>query len=166
MDCQKLSREACAHAAQNDRLPVQTVVQVLYHEQRRLRAPSQPPSAAPSYAGGESPALSYRPTLSFNGAVVEHDECPMVIPMAMPRRRRGVGRCGRAHGYDGGGASWRREGGGRTGRAEGGERGGGEREGQQRGAAGHCSPPATGAPERERKRREWREYDRWARIRV
>ncbi|KAL3346367.1 hypothetical protein AABB24_025021 [Solanum stoloniferum] len=26
MDCQKLSREACAHAAQNDRLPVQTVV--------------------------------------------------------------------------------------------------------------------------------------------
>ncbi|XP_073039516.1 BTB/POZ domain-containing protein SR1IP1-like isoform X2 [Primulina eburnea] len=35
MDCQKLSREACAHAAQNDRLPVQTVVQVLYHEQQR-----------------------------------------------------------------------------------------------------------------------------------
>ncbi|CAI0430411.1 unnamed protein product [Linum tenue] len=37
MDCQKLSREACAHAAQNDRLPVQTVVQVLFHEQQRLR---------------------------------------------------------------------------------------------------------------------------------
>ncbi|KZV52460.1 hypothetical protein F511_18509, partial [Dorcoceras hygrometricum] len=36
MDCQKLSREACAHAAQNDRLPVQTVVQVLYYEQQRL----------------------------------------------------------------------------------------------------------------------------------
>lgn len=68
MDCQKLSREACAHAAQNDRLPVQTVVQVLYHEQRRLRVqPSQPPSGAPSYVGGESPALSYRPTPSFNG---------------------------------------------------------------------------------------------------
>lgn len=68
MDCQKLSREACAHAAQNDRLPMQTIVQVLYHEQRRLRvAPSQPPSGAPSYAGGESPALSYRPTPSFNG---------------------------------------------------------------------------------------------------
>uniref|UniRef100_A0ACD5XHQ7 Uncharacterized protein n=1 Tax=Avena sativa TaxID=4498 RepID=A0ACD5XHQ7_AVESA len=68
MDCQKLSREACAHAAQNDRLPVQTVVQVLYHEQRRLRGPpSQPPSGAPSYAGGESPALSYRPAPSFNG---------------------------------------------------------------------------------------------------
>ncbi|KAG5057553.1 hypothetical protein AAZX31_05G096300 [Glycine max] len=37
MDCQKLSREACAHAAQNDRLPVQMVVQVLYYEQQRLR---------------------------------------------------------------------------------------------------------------------------------
>jgi len=37
MDCQRLSREACAHAAQNDRLPVQTVVQVLYYEQQRLR---------------------------------------------------------------------------------------------------------------------------------
>ncbi|GAB4846914.1 BTB/POZ domain-containing protein sr1ip1 [Ancistrocladus abbreviatus] len=37
MDCQKLSRDACAHAAQNDRLPVQTVVQVLYYEQQRLR---------------------------------------------------------------------------------------------------------------------------------
>ncbi|XP_057531027.1 BTB/POZ domain-containing protein SR1IP1-like [Amaranthus tricolor] len=37
MDCQKLSPEACAHAAQNDRLPVQTVVQVLYYEQLRMR---------------------------------------------------------------------------------------------------------------------------------
>ncbi|KAK7330977.1 hypothetical protein VNO77_25184 [Canavalia gladiata] len=37
MECQKLSREACAHAAQNDRLPIQTVVQVLYYEQQRLR---------------------------------------------------------------------------------------------------------------------------------
>uniref|UniRef100_A0A1J3K6J0 BTB/POZ domain-containing protein n=1 Tax=Noccaea caerulescens TaxID=107243 RepID=A0A1J3K6J0_NOCCA len=56
MDCQKLSREACAHAAQNDRLPVQTIVQVLYYEQQRLRgevtndsdspAPLPPPPAA------------------------------------------------------------------------------------------------------------------------
>ncbi|CAL4929707.1 unnamed protein product [Urochloa decumbens] len=62
MDCQKLSREACAHAAQNDRLPVQTVVQVLYHEQRRLR--HQAPSAASSFYGGESSpptSLPYRP---------------------------------------------------------------------------------------------------------
>nr|KAJ0212396.1 hypothetical protein LSAT_V11C400219460 [Lactuca sativa] len=37
MDCEKLSREACAHAAQNDRLPVQTVGQALSYEQKRLR---------------------------------------------------------------------------------------------------------------------------------
>lgn len=51
MDCQKLSREACAHAAQNDRLPVQTVVQVLYYEQQRLRD-----AMTGSLSGGESPA--------------------------------------------------------------------------------------------------------------
>ncbi|KAL9668643.1 hypothetical protein QQ045_006181 [Rhodiola kirilowii] len=38
MNCQKLSKEACAHAAQNERLPVQTVVQVLFYEQQRLQA--------------------------------------------------------------------------------------------------------------------------------
>ncbi|MCD7459357.1 BTB/POZ domain-containing protein sr1ip1 [Datura stramonium] len=56
MDCQKLSREACAHAAQNDRLPVQTVVQVLYYEQQRLRdvmdgsqlVATEPPALVPS----------------------------------------------------------------------------------------------------------------------
>ena len=37
MDCQKLSREACAHAAQNSRLPAQIAVQVLYYEQQRLK---------------------------------------------------------------------------------------------------------------------------------
>ncbi|XP_027360258.1 BTB/POZ domain-containing protein SR1IP1 [Abrus precatorius] len=52
MDCQKLSREACAHAAQNDRLPVQTVVQVLYYEQQRLR------DAMNGSASGESPSAN------------------------------------------------------------------------------------------------------------
>lgn len=37
MDCRKLTQEACTHAAQNERLPVQVVVQVLYFEQLRLR---------------------------------------------------------------------------------------------------------------------------------
>ncbi|KAJ3701637.1 hypothetical protein LUZ61_005342 [Rhynchospora tenuis] len=37
IDFQKLSEEATAHAAQNDRLPVQAVVQVLYIEQIKLR---------------------------------------------------------------------------------------------------------------------------------
>ncbi|KAI3460829.1 hypothetical protein Pfo_017492 [Paulownia fortunei] len=37
IDSQKLSQEACSHAAQNERLPVQIAVQVLYFEQIRLR---------------------------------------------------------------------------------------------------------------------------------
>ncbi|KAK4478384.1 hypothetical protein RD792_013851 [Penstemon davidsonii] len=35
--CEKLSQEACNHAAQNDRLPVHLVVRVLYFEQIRLK---------------------------------------------------------------------------------------------------------------------------------
>lgn len=37
IDFQKLSPEAGAHAAQNERLPLQSIVQVLYFEQVRLR---------------------------------------------------------------------------------------------------------------------------------
>ncbi|GMN40606.1 hypothetical protein TIFTF001_009822 [Ficus carica] len=37
IDCEKLSQEACNHAAQNDRLPVQMSVRVLYFEQLRLK---------------------------------------------------------------------------------------------------------------------------------
>lgn len=37
MDCQKLSMEACTHAAQNERLPLRTIVQVLFFEQLQLR---------------------------------------------------------------------------------------------------------------------------------
>lgn len=35
MDCRKLSAEACAHAVQNERLPMRVVVQVLFFEQVR-----------------------------------------------------------------------------------------------------------------------------------
>lgn len=37
MNCQKLSIEASTHAAQNERLPLRVVVQVLFFEQLRLR---------------------------------------------------------------------------------------------------------------------------------
>ncbi|CAL5322329.1 unnamed protein product [Camellia sinensis] len=37
MDCQKLSLEASTHAAQNERLPLRVIVQVLFFEQLRLR---------------------------------------------------------------------------------------------------------------------------------
>ncbi|KAL6990594.1 hypothetical protein U1Q18_008711 [Sarracenia purpurea var. burkii] len=35
LDCQKLSPEVCAHAVRNERLPLRTVVQVLFFEQER-----------------------------------------------------------------------------------------------------------------------------------
>ncbi|XP_072998142.1 BTB/POZ domain-containing protein At3g08570-like isoform X2 [Typha latifolia] len=38
IDCQKLSQDASNHAAQNDRLPVQMIVRVLYFEQLRLKS--------------------------------------------------------------------------------------------------------------------------------
>lgn len=37
IDCRKLSLEACTHAAQNERLPLRVVVQVLFFEQLQLR---------------------------------------------------------------------------------------------------------------------------------
>lgn len=37
MNCQKLSLEASTHVAQNERLPLRVIVQVLYFEQRRMR---------------------------------------------------------------------------------------------------------------------------------
>ncbi|KAE8707701.1 BTB/POZ domain-containing protein [Hibiscus syriacus] len=37
LDCQKLTLEACTHAAQNERLPLRLVVQVLFFEQLQLR---------------------------------------------------------------------------------------------------------------------------------
>ncbi|KAL1812558.1 hypothetical protein DCAR_0624795 [Daucus carota subsp. sativus] len=58
MDCQKLSREACAHAAQSDRLPVQTVVQVLYYEQQRLRE-----AMDSSLSSGDSPTPASKVTV-------------------------------------------------------------------------------------------------------
>ncbi|XP_066351112.1 BTB/POZ domain-containing protein At1g03010-like isoform X2 [Miscanthus floridulus] len=45
IDCQRLTPDACSHAAQNERLPVQMAVQVLYFEQLRLRSAIQ-------YGGG------------------------------------------------------------------------------------------------------------------
>ncbi|KAG0519932.1 hypothetical protein BDA96_08G029400 [Sorghum bicolor] len=49
IDCQKLSQDASSHAAQNDRLPIQMVVRVLYFEQLRLKS---------SFSGGGSGCVS------------------------------------------------------------------------------------------------------------
>ncbi|KAL6905741.1 hypothetical protein ACP4OV_003342 [Aristida adscensionis] len=59
IDCQKLSQDACSHAAQNDRLPIQTVVRVLYFEQLRLKS---------SFSGGHSGGAGVDGSLSHRMA--------------------------------------------------------------------------------------------------
>lgn len=59
MDCRKLSMDACMHAAQNERLPLRTVVQVLFFEQARTAATggyvlSDMPSSIRALVGQES----------------------------------------------------------------------------------------------------------------
>ena len=68
MDCQKLSQEACRHAAQNERLPVQVTVQVLYFEQMRLRK---------NYANVTSIDQSPR---SNNRITVNENTTPLILP--------------------------------------------------------------------------------------
>ncbi|KAK9713459.1 hypothetical protein RND81_06G028500 [Saponaria officinalis] len=41
MNCQKLSFDACMHVAQNERLPLKTVIQVLFCEQEKMRIAMQ-----------------------------------------------------------------------------------------------------------------------------
>ncbi|CAL9112180.1 unnamed protein product [Musa acuminata var. zebrina] len=59
-DCGKLTLEACTHAAQNERLPLRAVVQVLFFEQLQLRRViagtllvAEGEAAVPAAAGGE-----------------------------------------------------------------------------------------------------------------
>ncbi|KAI3694950.1 hypothetical protein L1987_77934 [Smallanthus sonchifolius] len=71
IDCEKLSQEACNHAAQNDRLPAHMAVRVLYFEQLRLKSAITitGPSALSGYmsqkicsSGAPSAAMSPRDT--------------------------------------------------------------------------------------------------------
>ncbi|KAK8652971.1 hypothetical protein V6N13_126992 [Hibiscus sabdariffa] len=51
LDCQKLTLEACTHAAQNERLSLRAVVQVLFFEQLQLRHAITGTLLAPTNAG-------------------------------------------------------------------------------------------------------------------
>ncbi|KVI11333.1 BTB/POZ domain-containing protein At3g08570-like [Cynara cardunculus var. scolymus] len=69
IDCEKLSQEACNHAAQNDRLPAHMGVRVLYFEQLRLKSAITGTSALSGYmsqkmgsSGAPSAAMSPRDT--------------------------------------------------------------------------------------------------------
>ncbi|CAL4939400.1 unnamed protein product [Urochloa decumbens] len=59
IDCQRLTPDACSHAAQNERLPVQMAVQVLYFEQLRLRSAIQAGGGGGSMGGGHDTALFF-----------------------------------------------------------------------------------------------------------
>lgn len=67
MDCQKLSLDACMHAAQNERLPLRVVVQVLFSEQVKIsNAIANSSLKEGVIGGGESqyqPMISNRKTL-------------------------------------------------------------------------------------------------------
>ncbi|XP_044960620.1 BTB/POZ domain-containing protein At1g03010-like isoform X1 [Hordeum vulgare subsp. vulgare] len=63
IDCQRLTPDACSHAAQNERLPVQMAVQVLYFEQIRLR------SAIQSGGGGGGGVFGHDGAIFFGGTV-------------------------------------------------------------------------------------------------
>uniref|UniRef100_A0A453KD54 NPH3 domain-containing protein n=1 Tax=Aegilops tauschii subsp. strangulata TaxID=200361 RepID=A0A453KD54_AEGTS len=67
IDCQKLSQDASSHAAQNDRLPMQMVVRVLYFEQLRLKSSF---SGGHSGGGGEYCSFSQRITMPISGSGV------------------------------------------------------------------------------------------------
>lgn len=57
MNCRKLSAEACAHAVQNERLPLRVVVQVLFFEQARAAGGNTPD--LPGSVRGMLPRGSY-----------------------------------------------------------------------------------------------------------
>ncbi|KAK0589943.1 hypothetical protein LWI29_020450 [Acer saccharum] len=63
MDCQKLSIDACMHAAQNERLPLRVVVQVLFSEQVKISNTIATNSLKEAGDGQYQPMISNRKTL-------------------------------------------------------------------------------------------------------
>ncbi|KAJ6843431.1 root phototropism protein 3-like [Iris pallida] len=65
MDCQKLSIDACMHAAQNERLPLRIVVQVLFSEQVKIS------NAIASSSLKEAGEYNYHPMVSTRKQLLE-----------------------------------------------------------------------------------------------
>lgn len=63
MDCQKLSMDACMHAAQNERLPLRVVVQVLFSEQVKISNAIASSSLKEAGDSQLQPMISSRKTL-------------------------------------------------------------------------------------------------------
>ncbi|KAI7755852.1 hypothetical protein M8C21_009194 [Ambrosia artemisiifolia] len=65
MDCQKLSMDACMHAAQNERLPLRVVVQVLFSEQVKIS------NAIASNSVKETGGSNYQPMVQNRKTLLE-----------------------------------------------------------------------------------------------
>ncbi|OWM87731.1 hypothetical protein CDL15_Pgr016427 [Punica granatum] len=65
MDCQKLSIDACMHAAQNERLPLRVVVQVLFSEQVKIS------NALANSTLKEQGEMNYQPMISNRKTLLE-----------------------------------------------------------------------------------------------
>ncbi|KAK4742345.1 hypothetical protein SAY87_000346 [Trapa incisa] len=65
MDCQKLSIDACMHAAQNERLPLRVVVQVLFSEQVKIS------NALANSTLKEPSEMNYQPIISNRKTLLE-----------------------------------------------------------------------------------------------
>uniref|UniRef100_A0A7N0V570 Uncharacterized protein n=1 Tax=Kalanchoe fedtschenkoi TaxID=63787 RepID=A0A7N0V570_KALFE len=82
MDCQKLTLDACTHAAQNERLPLRAVVQVLFFEQVQLRR-----AIAGSLTAAEGvPSGHFRP-LAVDNYDRDHYEVDMAAAQTAPAAR-------------------------------------------------------------------------------
>ncbi|KAF8091237.1 hypothetical protein N665_0451s0049 [Sinapis alba] len=85
MDCQKLSVDACMHAAQNERLPLRVVVQVLFSEQVKIsNVMANTPSLKESTMLGEAmQGTTYQPMIPNRKTLIE------ATPQSFQARRVG-----------------------------------------------------------------------------
>uniref|UniRef100_A0A0E0RCY8 NPH3 domain-containing protein n=1 Tax=Oryza rufipogon TaxID=4529 RepID=A0A0E0RCY8_ORYRU len=88
IDCQKLSQDASRHAAQNDRLPIQTVVRVLYFEQLRLKSTVSSTTPHTTSLGGDGcgGSLSQRMMMTGGSGVASSCVSPQRDNYACLRR--------------------------------------------------------------------------------
>jgi NPH3 family len=89
LDCRRFSADACAHAVQNDRLPLRLVVQVLFHEQSRASGSASVSSgsnradnssAVTSYGSSRSAATTLTTTTTTTTTTTEDDSWDGSIP--------------------------------------------------------------------------------------
>ncbi|WZZ12536.1 hypothetical protein YC2023_105625 [Brassica napus] len=85
MDCQKLSMDACMHAAQNERLPLRVVVQVLFSEQVKISNALANTSLKESTTLGEAMGTTYQPMIPNRKTLIE------ATPQSFQARRVGCG---------------------------------------------------------------------------